>query len=69
MAQPVDLNASGPFGELGNTGDMNLDFAALDNADVLEHFDFDNFLHNNDDSGPFFETNFLGGDGDNDGGL
>ncbi|KAK7544942.1 uncharacterized protein J3D65DRAFT_44490 [Phyllosticta citribraziliensis] len=69
MAQPVDLNASGPFGELGNTGDMNLDFAALDNADVLESFDFDNFLHSNDDSGPFFETNFLGGDGDNDGGL
>lgn len=81
MAQTVDLgsqfDALGAGGEvcyrpshpeLSNSLQMNLDFAGLDHSDVLESFDFDNFLQNNDESGPFFDNGF-NLEGDNDGGL
>ncbi|KAK8208308.1 camp-dependent protein kinase pathway protein [Phyllosticta capitalensis] len=66
MAQTVDLGSQ--FDALGAGGEMNLDFAGLDHSDVLESFDFDNFLQNNDESGPFFDNGF-NLEGDNDGGL
>lgn len=38
--------------------DFNLDFGALDNPDLLEHFDFDSFLNTDGDPGGFgFDPN------------
>ena len=33
-------------------------FANLENSDVLDNFDFDSFLQNNDDFGEFDTTSF-----------
>lgn len=56
-----DMNAA-PFGELGMDQFGNMEFADLGGADVLESFDFDSFL-NNDDQGMGFDANFAFGDG------
>ena len=36
------------FQDFGDTN-LNLDFSTLENADVLENFDFDSFLNGTDD--------------------
>jgi hypothetical protein len=60
--QGQDMGA--PFGDLGGDGTQfsNMDFAALDTGDVLDNFDFDSFLNNNDEGGLGFDANFAFGD-------
>lgn len=59
QAPAVDPTAgAGAFGDFDAAGDgLNLDFSALDNANVLEHFDFDSFLQNTEDGNNGFLHN------------
>ncbi|KAF2753165.1 hypothetical protein EJ05DRAFT_490377 [Pseudovirgaria hyperparasitica] len=52
VVQPsMDPNAGAPFGTIdSNDGGMDLNFGSLDGPDVLETFDFDSFLHTEDNS-------------------
>lgn len=49
--------STGPGGE-----SFNLDFSTLENADVLENFDFDSFLNTTGDDGFNFNADELGPD-------
>ena len=55
-----------PFGNIAENGSFGLDFGPLDGPDVPETFDFDKFLHS-DDNGAFgslgLNSNFGGPDG------
>lgn len=64
VQNPADMSMGAPFGDLGGDGQFSgMDFANLDTGDVLDNFDFDSFLNNNDDSGLAFDANFaFGGD-------
>ncbi|KAG8624338.1 hypothetical protein KVT40_007405 [Elsinoe batatas] len=57
----------GPFGGSLDGNDLGfggMDFGGLDGQDVLENFDFDSFLNNNDEGGAFsFDANMTFGDG------
>jgi hypothetical protein len=61
--QQQDMS-NAPFGDLGGDGTQfgNMDFATLDSGDVLDNFDFDSFLNNNDEGGLGFDANFAFGD-------
>ncbi|PNS17368.1 hypothetical protein CAC42_7051 [Sphaceloma murrayae] len=66
QGQP-DMGA-GPFGGSLDSGDLGfggMDFGNLDGQDVLDNFDFDSFLNNNDENGafPFDASMNFGGDG------
>lgn len=64
QVQGPDMSMSAPFGDLG--GDVQftgMDFANLESGDVLDNFDFDSFLNNDDTGGLAFDANFaFGGD-------
>ncbi|SMQ49819.1 unnamed protein product [Zymoseptoria tritici ST99CH_1A5] len=61
--QNQDMGVGAPFGDLGGDSQFsNMDFAALDSGDVLDNFDFDSFLNNNDEGGLGFDANFAFGD-------
>lgn len=65
QAPGPDMGMGAPFGDLGSDGQFSgMDFANLDTGDVLDNFDFDSFLNNNDESGiGAFDANFtFGGD-------
>jgi len=64
QAPAPDMGMGAPFGDLGGDGQFTgMDFANLDSGDVLDNFDFDSFLNNNDDAGLAFDANFaFGGD-------
>lgn len=65
QASAPDMSMSAPFGDLGGDAQFGgMDFAGIDSNDVLDNFDFDSFLNNNDDPGLAFDANFaFGGDG------
>ncbi|OCL08722.1 hypothetical protein AOQ84DRAFT_292579 [Glonium stellatum] len=48
---PMDTNGA-PFGSIGEDNGFDLGFGPLDGPDVLENFDFDSFLHT-EDNGTF----------------
>jgi len=51
--QPAPIDTIGaPFGNIAEDGSFGLDFSPLDGPDVLENFDFDSFLHT-EDNGAF----------------
>ncbi|KAL9094025.1 MAG: hypothetical protein Q9165_003695 [Trypethelium subeluteriae] len=53
---PIDANAGAPFGDISSAdlNNLNLDFAPLGDADVLDNFDFDSFLQPESADGPMF---------------
>lgn len=60
MAQPQmpsDLNQYG-MNETFSMSNVNLDFSTLDNADVLENFDFDTFLNTSNGDELTFDASF-----------
>lgn len=59
-----DLGQNNAFGDFGNSQDpqFNLDFSTLENADVLENFDFDSFLNTSAGDMLDFNADIGGGD-------
>ena len=56
----------GPFGALDGSDQsfgMPLEFSNLDSGDVLDNFDFDSFLNQDNDMGLGFDASFNFGDG------
>ncbi len=67
---PTDMG--GPFGALDGSDQsfgMPLEFSNLDSGDVLDNFDFDSFLNQDNDMGLGFDASFNFGDGIEAGGL
>ena len=67
---PTDM--SGPFGALDGSDQsfgMPLEFSNLNSDDVLDNFDFDSFLNQDNDMGLGFDASFNFGDGIEAGGL